>query len=271
MIGNVTHWYDVDGLPHFKAPPVVETAMAVEFAPILELDAYRLAKLQDRWIEQFPVIESRHGTPPNPQGENFAPVFLAVNSPYTRLWASAPSSGLLVQTQNDRLILNWRRDFSMTPYPGYSNELRPTFTKLWAHLLDFLRDEQLPQPQPTVAEFNYVNSVPLDPGDTLGDVITLIKTPADELPGAERIGRFEFTRQVTASAEHPFTAEIVTTGQPGQRADGTPDLSFTVVCRALISPWAEAAMAAIDAAHALASHSFARTVTSEKSAQWSRI
>lgn len=271
MIGAVTNWYDVDDLPRFELPPVVETAMAVEFAPIPELDAYRLAKLQDRWIERFPIIESRLGSPSLPPGEGLGPVVFNMNGPITRLWASSPGDGLLIQTQSDRLILNWRKDQSTGPYPGFQAELRPTFVSLWGELSIFLADQNLQPPQPLVAEFNYVNSVVLRPDDTLGDVITLIKAPVAELPGAERVGRFEFSRQVTASAEDPFTAEIVTTGLPEQRPDGSHHLVLTVVCRALISPWPNAAIEAIDAAHALASHSFARTVTSERAEQWRAI
>lgn len=270
MIRCVTNWYDVDGQPHFDAPPVVETAMAVEFASIPELDAYRLAKLQDSWIERFPVIESRNGTPSLPDADSFGSMMIPFNAPITRLWASSPGDGLLVQTQSDRLILNWRRDYSTIAYPGYSSELRPTFTALWNELLLFLAGQELSAPQPVVAEFNYVNLVSLDPEDTLSDVITMVKTPVAELPGNEQIGQFEFRRQVTASAEHPFTAQIVTSGQPAQLADGSQHLALTVVCRALIGPRPDAAMFAIDAAHALASHSFARTVTPTKTEQWRR-
>jgi uncharacterized protein (TIGR04255 family) len=266
----VTNWYDIDGLPSFDNPPVVETAMAIEFPPVEGMDLYRLTRLQSVWEERYPLIESRPGTPPTATPGPFPGVVVNMGAPITRMWASGGENGLLVQSQTDRLILNWRKEASASPYPGYFSTLRPEFSGLWAGLLAFLQSSGLPAPQPTVAEYDYVNWVPLEVSDSLADVVSLVRSPEKELPGEDQYGRFEFVRQVTASDEHPFTAQISTTGQPEQRPDGSRQLAFTVVCRAVIGASGDDPLAGLDAAHALAAHTFSRIVTEDKLDQWRR-
>ena len=267
----VTNWYDNTTLPRFDRPPVVETAMAIEFAPISGLDFFKLTRLQSAWEDTYPNISDKPGAPPTPPAFDADNVMqFTIGEPPRRIWAESPVSGLLVQSQSDRLILNWRRDFTELRYPGYSASLRNEYERVWGLLLVFLEKQGLSAPSPVLAEFTYVNAVPLTSDDELQNVVTVVRSPEHELPGTDRFGRFQFVRSVVQSQEHPFNASINVQGEPQDLPDGSRQLVFTVVSRVLLAASSGEPLAGMDAAHALAAQTFARIVTDQKQQEWGR-
>jgi uncharacterized protein (TIGR04255 family) len=272
MIGCVTDWYDASSLPKYRHPPVSEIAIAIEFPVIPGFDFYRLTRLQAKWEDRYPTISDRPGAPPSPPiFENQGVLQFNFGDAPRRIWAEAAENGLLVQTQSDRLILNWRKDFSAFDYPGYLPVLRPEFERLWGELVNFLAENGLPSPIPLIAEFNYINTVPLANEDELQDVVTVVRSPASVLPGRDRLARFQFVRDVAASSEHPYAAQIQVQGEPVERVPGQRELVFTVVARVLLGEKSAAPLEGLDAAHALASHTFSRIVTDAKQVEWERL
>lgn len=260
-------WYDPDQLPRFDRPPVFETALAVEFGPVTGLDFYRLTKLQELWADEYPTISDVPGAPPTPLESTGEPLFF-MGQPPKRIWAAALSNGQLLQTQSDRLILNWRKNESQTPYPGYHAHLRGEYERLWALFTGELERIGLPLPIPTLAEFTYINVVPLQPDERLQDVLTIVRSPDVSLPGRDRFTRFQLIRDVSASDEDPFTGQIHIMGEPQPQPDGSQALVFTIIGRAVLGAADEAPLAGLDAAHALASHTFARMISEDKKKEW---
>lgn len=262
-------WYDPDQLPKFDRPPVAETAQAIEYAPVPGLDLYRLMRMQDAWANDYPAISDVPGTPPTPL-ESTGPEIVMLNEVPKRIWAQAPSNGQLVQTQADRLILNWRREHSDAPYPGYFGRLRDEYSRLWGLAKEWLDAAGLPEPIPLLSEFTYINAVPLGDGEEAEDVLTIVRNPPSELPGKQRLTRFQTGRDVASSGDDPFTVQVHVVGETQTRPGGDRFLVFQVISRAILGAMPADPLAGMDAAHALGSHTFARIVTEAKQAEWGR-
>lgn len=246
--------------------------MAVEFAPIADMDMFKLTRLQGQWERDYPKMTEMPGSPPS----QFAPAgpptvsFALGGGNLHRIWAISADDVLLLQTQNDRLILNWRRVNPNTKYPGYLGFLRAEFQRRWNSLTQFLSDNDMPAPIPTLVEFNYVNAVALELDDSLEGVVTVVQTPVEELPGEDRFTQFSLIREVVQSETDPYTTQITISGQPQPAPTGERQLFFNVVAKSLVGSRTDDPLAALDAAHALAIHSFARLVTKEKQDEWGR-
>lgn len=262
-----TNWYDAAQLPKFAHPPVSETAIGVEFTPIAGMDGVKLVHLQDAWSSEYPDLSEVPGAPPSelnpPPG-----MLIQFGETPRRIWAAQPNTGLLLQSQNDRLILNWRGQFSASGYPGY-DALISEYLLRWDQLQTSLAQMGLPSPMPHLGEFTYVNSVALDPGETLSDVLTLIAANSADIPGTDTFGAFQFLREVNDPSAL-FPAQIQVTGQPHQTPDGRV-LVFNVTARVLTAGQPGEWRSGIDAAHALASHTFAAIITESKQQRWGRL
>lgn len=143
---------------HFDRPPLVETALAVEFAPIQGwgIQHYGLfwREVHDRFPRfqsQAPLIDPGKPLPPstNPFGD------------YVRGWFVDESESRLIQLQYDRLIYNWRRMADGDEYPHYIS-VREGFTDVWTQFSRFLRDHGLEQPVVQRCNLTYVNNLPVD-------------------------------------------------------------------------------------------------------------
>lgn len=243
--------------------------MGIEFAPMLDLDAYRLTLLQGEWRAHYPQIQNVPGMQPSELVEVGAPAFsVHTGQPPTRIWAQSADASRLVQTQADRLILNWRTQGADTPYPGFE-DLRAEYAQLWRDFNAFLEKEGIESPRLRLGEFTYVNAVDVGPAEALSDVVTFTRQPG-ALPGAETLARFQFARRVEKSEEHPYSAQIVVTAEP-QMTDVGRQVVLQVSTRTLFEDSPVDPLAAIDAAHALSSFAFTGIVAEEKQASWGRL
>lgn len=266
----MTHWYDQDKLPQFAQPPVSEVALGFEHAAIPTADILFLADLQDIWKSDFAELEVLPASPPSFVPDGVYPgIQVSQGAPPQKIWASNKAAGLLLQTQADRLVLNWRRDFEAGPYPGFST-LREEYSRRWDEYRDYVATHASERPIPILAEYTYVNTIELEPGQTIDSVISTISDSDHSIPGSSIMSRFQFARQVNKNESNPFDSQITTTGEP--IAVGTSSgLLLTVSVRCLVVEGGAPPEAALDAAHALASHTFAATVTENMSATWGRV
>jgi len=165
--------------PDFKQPPLVEVALAVDFLPIADFGALRMAALADRWSAHYPTAQEQPPLPPNvPVGMNppFAPgMMVSVGAPQIRLWLLNAAEDRLVQVQRDRLILNWRAATDVNPYPRYHQALRPEFEAAYLQFLQFLSEQGMsPPPRVSGVEVTYVNAVPHEAG--AGDLASTLRS-----------------------------------------------------------------------------------------------
>jgi uncharacterized protein (TIGR04255 family) len=153
--------------PKFADPPVIETALGVEFAPLSKWGIPHFGLFWHEIRGEYPRFEvqpalvpllERFGKPDKllPQ---FA-VHFADQVP-VRCWFIHQSGTRLLQIQHDRFIHNWRKSGNADSYPHY-DAIRPLFFQEWRRFREFLAAEEIGTPEVHQCEVVYVNH--LDPG-----------------------------------------------------------------------------------------------------------
>lgn len=156
-------------LPDFTDPPVIETVLGVQFAP---LELFSIPHLGLYWAKIRSVYPTCEVQPPldpafeefeiQPRGDpgigiKFDPV------PSPRCWFIDETSTRLIQVQRDRFIQNWRKVTGDEVYPRYET-LRPSFEREWQRFCDFLNQENMGMPEVNQCEVTYVNHIELGKG-----------------------------------------------------------------------------------------------------------
>jgi uncharacterized protein (TIGR04255 family) len=155
-------------LPEFDNPPVVETALGVQFAPTPGITSghfgwYWKARLDGSWTKTVDA-------PPLPDqferfGEkrtwnwNLLPVpqiKIMIENP-VRLQIISASDERVIQLQNSRCIYNWRKKDEH--YPRF-DALYPEFLERLHGFRKFLREADLEDIVPNQWEITYVNNIP---------------------------------------------------------------------------------------------------------------
>jgi uncharacterized protein (TIGR04255 family) len=152
-------------LPSFDRPPLVETALGVQFDPLVNLHTPRIGLLWQRFRDQLPVVEQqpplapvieRLGARQTMQG---AELQIFQRPPFPRCWFLDKAGTELLQVQQDRLVWNWRKSAENTPYPRYEDGVRPRFVEYLDSFLDFLTKESVGEFRPNQCEVTYVNHI----------------------------------------------------------------------------------------------------------------
>ncbi|MXY78952.1 MAG: TIGR04255 family protein, partial [Chloroflexi bacterium] len=73
-----------------------------------------------------------------------------------RLWLMDEEESHLIQLQQDRLVVNWRKGPKGAPYPHY-DDIRDSLKKAWGGLEEVVRGLGRPLPSPSICEVLYVN------------------------------------------------------------------------------------------------------------------
>jgi len=186
------------GLPDFANPPVDETALSIQFAPIVGFDVPHFGLYWARLRSEYPKLEIQ---PPiasvTEQFEIGSTVrhvgFAFSETPEIRCWFLDESRNRLIQVQRDRLIHNWRKITGTETYPRYPTQ-RSTLEKEWQRFCVFLREEKLESPKVNQCEVTYVNHIEYDKGwkgyAELDKVVASLATPKKKnrfLPDPERV------------------------------------------------------------------------------------
>lgn len=151
-------------LPSFKKPPLVETALSVQFK---QLEGFGNAHLGFFWNQylrtQYPKVMDAE--PIAPQIELFGadvikkarlPSFRIVTGQgAARLQMLASDEQAMIQIQNGRLVHNWRRLTDGT-YPRWHGVL-PAFQAAWSMLQTYLKENALGPVEMSQWEIIYVN------------------------------------------------------------------------------------------------------------------
>lgn len=153
-------------LPEFERPPLVETATSVQFNELPKLTNALIAVFWDRHLRtEYPQAEETH--PIEHQFERFTeqpgerprfPRMKLVPFPPSRLQMTTADGHRMVQVQNGRLVLNWRR-LSGGVYPRWSTTF-PLLQRAMGQLRQFLSAEGIGELEPNQWEVVYVNHLP---------------------------------------------------------------------------------------------------------------
>jgi len=152
-------------LPDFENPPVIETVLGVQFAPIPGLTVahfgwYWKSFLDQSWtnvVEAPPILEQfeRFG---QKQTWNFTlPQIKLVAENPIRLQIISDTDERVIQLQNTRYLYNWRRKDS--GYPRFKT-IYPEFMAKLQGFRGFLRAAGLEDILPNQWEITYINHIP---------------------------------------------------------------------------------------------------------------
>jgi uncharacterized protein (TIGR04255 family) len=173
---------------------VIEVAASIQFPDIPSLDVGRLGLLWAEYRARYPRVE--HHPQLNPAVESFEAVDLPgiefsveQTMPTPRLWFLNAQGTRLLQVQQGRFILNWRKLETDEAYPHYP-DLRETLFSEFEVFRAFLAREGLPAPEPNQGELTYVNHIDAVSAKggrrSASEVITLWRDAASSvLPEAE--------------------------------------------------------------------------------------
>jgi uncharacterized protein (TIGR04255 family) len=137
--------------PEYKNPPVVETALAIEFAPIKGWNLVQYGALWERFKTRYPKVEVN----PAPQ-EFFTCPQLDFADPPVRCFFIAATDNQLVQIRSGAFVRNWRASQENPEYSRYET-IRPSFQEDLGLFLDFLTEQGLDRPEVWKCEVTYVN------------------------------------------------------------------------------------------------------------------
>jgi len=195
-----------ESLPDFKAPPVVETVLAVAYEPLAGMSNLKLCEVWiDLFRERFPQAEER---PPYPAPiESFvAPaasgvsVSAGMGPPPTRLWMVTERGTELLQLQADWFARNWRKQGEGDAYPRYEKYIRPAFTAGIAQLREYVEQSGMGKVSPTQCEVTYVNHIrPAEFWRDHGDIsrVFTVTDPSQYFPGRSESVAFRSTYLIT--------------------------------------------------------------------------
>lgn len=156
-------------LPRFGDPPVIETVLGVEFAPIEGWSIPHFGLFWDTVRSDFPKSKvlppldsqiERFDAPVVPQGLSIS----MLESPDVRCWFIAPDDRTLLQVQRNRFVFNWKKEGATDTYPHYDSAIRPSFEKYWARYLAFMTSAELPVPEVLQCEVSYINHLEIQKG-----------------------------------------------------------------------------------------------------------
>lgn len=250
-------------LPKFDNPPVAEVVIALEFVPLQTLNTIELVRAHALWSDKYPRIVQQPPLAPTSQPSGLVAGFgLQIGgTPNIRVWMLSEDERQLLQLQNDRLILNWRRIGSVE-YPSF-DDLYPEFSARWGQLGQHLSSEA---PQPVVAEVTYVNQIQA-PGESRHD-LSRICSMISEFPGP---GSLESERAQIVAKVVGAQGHSVFTFEPDE-VNGL--IALTVTTRIAVNvPTVSGTMDPLDAlhlAHRASVLGFANITTSEMHNAWGR-
>lgn len=148
------------GIPEFAKPPVIETVLGVEFAPIDELGILAIGAFWDEIRHEYPLHQLMPPLQSIVDAEGATkPIQIQVqllSAPEARIWMINKDGTRLVQLQRNRLLFNWRKVAGNIEYPRYAS-IRNLFASLWADFVAFLEDRGIDAPTILACEISYVN------------------------------------------------------------------------------------------------------------------
>lgn len=153
-------------LPEFDNPPVVETAVGVEFLPLQKWDVPHFGLFWHSLRHKYPHTKVQY-IAPGPTG--FPVVMIPIQLPVRCQFLTVDETQL-IQVQNDRFFYNWQRLTGADAYPHYDS-LRPLFEQHWLGFRQFLMTDEVGFPDVQACEVTYVNHIERGQGwETLADL-----------------------------------------------------------------------------------------------------
>lgn len=209
-------------LAAFKAPPLNELSIGLQFEKLKELPLPEYAKIWDALggPEEYPVVENQARLFPIPEpGADRTRINLHEALP--RVWFLKKDKCHLFQYQSDRMNYNWRAIEATDCYPRYE-PLVESFLKHYCDLSELMEKGYGTPIKPNTLEMSYINLIPKADIGSFDQIEKLLNIPfwkpkalkfADEMQSfqsAVQVSMDEFYAVLTintTSAMHAETGE----------------------------------------------------------------
>ena len=161
----------MSALPKFEVPPVMETVLSIQFAPLSNFTgalagwfwkSYLDGKMWTHAVDAVPVPDAFEQFGPD-TGWVSGMTLQSTNA--TRTQIISADDERMIQIQGSRFILNWKK--VKGDYPSY-DKLYPEFVALFGRFKEFAKDAGCEAIQPNQWEITYVNH--FDIGDLWGEL-----------------------------------------------------------------------------------------------------
>lgn len=243
-----------------RHPPVIEAVLGIQFLPLATWSIPHFGLFWQRVRSTYPRFQV--------QGPILAPESVAAGTLFgARLWFIDESDQRVLQVQNDRIVINWRRR-GESSYPRY-RVMRSEMESLWPRFLQFLEEEDIGSPQVVRCEYTYFNHI---------DIPTLVSgdDPFDELFPFWRGGPATFlieggNQTFSNTVVMPATSSVITvTLQPAVSVElnkQVMQLSFSATTT-LKSADVASVLEAADTSHALDVRAFKEFTSDKLRSKW---
>ena len=117
-----------------------------------------LAAIAAVWADVLPTVEERATLPmmgPEPQDPDVT-LEVSDEAKTPRLWLQDAAGNQVLQIQQDRIVVNWRKGGTDDPYPRYVT-IRGSLIDAWGRLQALMNGLELVMPPPSICEVLYVN------------------------------------------------------------------------------------------------------------------
>jgi uncharacterized protein (TIGR04255 family) len=165
-------------LPDFGSPPLDEVFVGVQFAPpqnytsVFSSDVWGLFKKSYPVVQEHPALEPSFETfgGSNPQsGVQFR---FGTGPLRGRLWFISNEQDHLIQFQEDRFLLNWRKRPKLQAYPHFEG-IADSFEKHLSSLQGLFETSLKTRLDINQAEVTYVNLIPVAKYYEAGDLFRI--------------------------------------------------------------------------------------------------
>ena len=155
-------------LPDYKNPPVIEVACGISLETIKKFRGQHLGLFWQKVRNEFPICEHAPRLEIGPSPIDFANYL-------PRMWFINEKQNMLIQLQDDKFYLNWRRMQQEESYPRY-NKIIKSFQSNLNIFEKFLDKEDLGSINPLKCELTYINHIPKAEGwESLADLNKVFK------------------------------------------------------------------------------------------------
>jgi len=228
-------------LPDFKAPPVTEVVLGVQFNTIERFLSPHLGLVWERFKSNFPHIEERPSIPPSFETFGAHPqLFPAIGlqiitvAEMPRVFFINSDKTQLLQVQKDRFLHNWRKVETGGTYPRFERMLE-TFESGFRTFVDVVAELNLGTVTPNQCEVSYINQIPIpEDGDLYSIIDKLFAQHTDKmiLDDLARPEDFRFLlRYVIRDNDNAPAGRLIVSAEPARRSDGVTIIQLTLTAR----------------------------------------
>lgn len=208
-------------LPIYERPPLNEVVYGVQFTAPPDFTSVQHGDIWKLFRSEFPRVEEQPALPPAFETFGGAPAQMGLQFQFggppkkTRLWFISKDDTHLLQFQDDRLLLNWRRRENGNDYPNFEG-IFPILRRSLKTLSEWFISETGHVLEVNQAEVTYINLVPASDFSAPQDWLTFLNATPLNLELAS-LTLAEVLNDEAGKPHARFFHELVTVQMPDSR------------------------------------------------------